>query len=610
MRVKGIKGSRVLGIRCVFIFLCLLAASAAQAQGYSDGLFTLKSQFIRKELAKGVTLDQNIMQYTNSGWNNPATIKFGNNSGGTQIINTLTIDPKAPGVKIQAVLAQDKIYTEDSTKGRETVSSIAKRLNAVAVVNADFFPIQSNCPGDVLNLHISGGELMSEPMPNRVVFGITSDNKFLFDRLELDARITLPDGKWFPIRGINRPRHQHELVAYTSRFAASTGTSSAGSEVIITTQDLPVKVGVPIKGTVSEAKPSCGDTSIPEGAIVLSGVGTGDKFVQKNLKPGTTVTIEFKLKPTKTTGWEKVVEAVGGGPWLVKDGKVNVDAKEQGFQTGFYAGVHPRTALGVTADGKLIIVTVDGRQTLGSGINLNDLAAYMRNRRCVEAINLDGGGSTTMATSFGLLNSPSEGSERLIANALVVFGEAPSSEPTTEFSIKPLDGPILSGTIVNLLFSGPIDRTAGCIIIGNLRERAVWASSGGAGFVDQSGRFYALKPRKGTISVKIGSQVMNVPVEVVPGPVAKLTAKLEADPSGAPNRSVLNVTATDVNGNAVKDGQISVKVDGGTPDLADLTTDGNGKATTGITWDDASQTPAQVTITSGNLPPVTLPRLK
>lgn len=561
----------------VSITLCLLAflASAVSAQTWT------------KELALGVTLTQEV---TAAG------------EGSPQIINVLRVDPNAPGVRIQAVLSQDKVFGKDGTKGRETVSSIAKRLGAAVVVNADYFPVQTNCPGDVLNLHISGGELMSEPMSNRAVFGLSSYGFFLFDLLSFDAKITLPD-KTFPIRGINRPRKMHELVVYTPKFYSSTCTSSAGSEAVVKCDSLPIKVGVPITGKVSEVMSGCGDTPIPEGTIILSGAGTGAKFIDDYLKPGTPVTIEFDLKPSKTTGWDKVVEAVGGGPWLVKDGKVNVDAKEEGFQPAFYATAHPRTAVGVTANGMLVLATVDGRQSMSAGMSLADMGILMVSYGCVEAINLDGGGSTTMATASGILNSPCEGTERPVANALVVLSDAVQLAPDTEFTIAPLE-PVPSGTTVqpSLLDKNgqPIDQA--------IANRAVWASTGGAGFIDQSGRFYGVKARKGIVAAKIGSRTASIPIETVPGPAAGITAKIEADPSGAPNRSMIAVSVTDANGNAVAGAAATVSVTGGVPDQSDLITAGDGKASTGITWDAEFEATAEAAVTVGDLPPVIVQR--
>ena len=543
-----------------------------------------------KELAQGVTLTQKVIGPSSKGTCSP------------QIINILKVDPKAPGLRIQAVLARDRVLGADSTKGREKASSIAKRLNAAAVVNADFLPFFT---GDVLNLHISGGELMSEPYPQRPVFGITSDGQFLFDKLELDAKITLPEGKWFPIRGINGPREQHRLVAYTSRFFDTTCTTNGGSEAVVKCDGLPARVGVPLSGTVTEVRSMAGDAPIPADSLVLSGSGTGAKFIDEYLKPGASVTIEFGLKPSKTNGWEKVVEAVGGGPWLVKGGKASIDAKDEGFQPGFYLSRHPRTALGAAQDGKLVLVTVDGQQSISAGMTLAQLAEVMLSEGCIEAINLDGGDSTTMATAFGILNSPSEGTERPVANALAVFANA-SEQECPDFIITSSVSPIPSGRPVQLSL---VD-ASGQPINADIASRAIWAASGGMGFVDQSGRFHRVKAGKGSVTAKIGSRIASLSVETVPGSPDRLTARFEADPIGAPNRNVLTVSVRDLNGNCVEGCQVSVQVTGGTPDQSALTTAKDGRASTGVTWEAAPGAPASTTITCAALPAVVVERPK
>ncbi|HUV04326.1 MAG TPA: phosphodiester glycosidase family protein [Armatimonadota bacterium] len=543
-----------------------------------------------KELAQGVTLTQKVI--------NPS----GQVASTPQVISILKVDPKAPGLRIQAVLAQDRVLGADSTKGREKASSIAKRLNAAAVVNADFLPFFT---GDVLSLHISGGELMSEPYPQRPVFGITSDGRFLFDKLELDAKIALPEGKWFPIRGINGPREQHRLMAYTSRFFDTTCTTNGGSEAVVKCDGLPVRVGVPLSGTVTEVRSMAGDALIPDGSLVLSGSGTGAKFIDEYLKPGTSVTMEFDLKPSKTKGWEKVVEAVGGGPWLVKGGKASIDAKDEGFQPGFCLSRYPRTALGAAQDGKLVLVTVDGQQSISAGMTLPQLAQVMLSEGCVEAINLDGGGSTTMATAFGILNSPSAGSERPVANALAVFANVPEQE-CPDFAITPDVSSVPSGQSVQLLL---VD-ASGQPISADIASQAIWAASGGMGFVDQSGRFYGIKAGSGSVTAKIGARVARAPVETAPGSPDKLTARFEPDPTGAPNRSGLVISVKDLNGNSIEGCSVSVKVTGGTPDQPNLTTAKDGKASTGITWEAAPATPANATVTVTGLPALVVERPK
>ena len=568
---------RLLAVAAILLVLCVSGVSA---------------QTWTKELANGVTLTQIIKSPSGPEDTTPP-----------MVINILKVDPKVPGVRVQAVLGHDKVHGDSLDKGQETVGSMVTRVQAVAAVNGDFY----KWIGDPSGLYVSRAELISEPHPRRTVFGVTSDGEFLFDRLELDAKVTLPEGKWFPIRGINRARKQHELVAYTSKFFTSTTTSPEGSEAVITTSDLPVRLGVPIKGAVSEARSNSGDTLIPEGAIVLSGAGTGQKFVDEHLKPGAAVSIEFNVKPSSTTGWEKVVEAVGGTPRLIRNGKISVEVEQEGGQPGFYARTHPRTAIGVTADGKLVLVTVDGRQSISAGMKLSDLAKLMQSQGCVEALNLDGGGSTTMAAWFGVLNSPSGGIMREVANGLAVFAddELIEVDANLELGISPLNEPIESGTTAQLAL---LDAATGEPLNADLANRAIWSATGGMGFVDQSGRVYGIKAREGEVAAKLGSRIARIPVKTVAGPASTLTATLEADATGTPNRSTLVVSVTDLNDNSVQGQQVSVRVVGGTSDQASLTTAQDGKASTGITWDAAPGTQARVTVTAGELAPVVVQR--
>lgn len=550
----------------------ILCSVAVQAQSFS------------KELANGITLTQRII-----------------NSPKPQIINAVTIDPKAQGVKIRSVLSRDKVYDTDPSRGREYVSSMAKRLNATAVVNADFFPMDGQVPGDPLNLLIRDGELLSEPMSNRVAVGITSDGQVKFDRLQLESKVTVGD-KWFPIRGLNRPRNGNELVVFTTKYYSSTCTSQNGTEAIIKCDSLP-KLGTPIKGTVTEVKSACGDTTIPDGSIVLSGFGTGAKFIDDNLKPGTEITMEFTPKPLNTTGWEKVVEAVGGGPWLVKNGRVLVDSKDEGFNAGFTGGRNPRTAAGVTRDGKLVLATVDGRQDMSKGMSLAELAGVMLAQGCVEAINLDGGGSTTMATAAGILNSPSSGIERAVSDGLGVIGETKPVAGETDFSISAPSTSILTDTTVQLSL---VDST-GKPLSDDLVKRAVWGTTtGGAGFVDQSGRFYAFRAKKGNVVATIGTHTAVLPIEVV-GKIDTLIARLTVDISGDPNKSVLTASVKDTSGALAEGRQMTVTVVGGTAEQPTITTRG-GQASTIINWTAAPGEPTQVTVTCGDLTPVVLQR--
>ncbi len=125
---------------------------------------------------------------------------------------------------------------------------------------------------------------------------------------------------------------------------------------------------------------------------------------------------------------EGVVYAVGGGPRLVRDGEVNVTSGEEQFKADVATGRAPRTAVGVTDDGKLLLVAVTGRQAYHSiGVTLEELANITLELGAKDAMNLDGGGSSTMVVRDYVMNTPSDGRERKVADAILVFAGAPKT---------------------------------------------------------------------------------------------------------------------------------------------------------------------------------------
>jgi exopolysaccharide biosynthesis protein len=116
-----------------------------------------------------------------------------------------------------------------------------------------------------------------------------------------------------------------------------------------------------------------------------------------------------------------VEEAVGAGPVIVAAGTTAVTANEEAFFGTGIPDVHPRTAAGVTADGALLLLVVDGRQEASRGVSLSELARIMRGLGAVEAVNLDGGGSSAIVVKGHRLNHPTGGTtERAVATAVTV----------------------------------------------------------------------------------------------------------------------------------------------------------------------------------------------
>ncbi|MBP6965777.1 MAG: phosphodiester glycosidase family protein [Armatimonadetes bacterium] len=513
-----------------------------------------------------------------------------------RIINVLTIDPKAPGVEIRAVLAHDRVNDLDPTRGREDMGSIARRLHAAAVVNTDF----CNWTGDPLGLHVENGQLVSEPYPRRTMFGMTATGKYLYDVLGWDAKVTLPDGASRAINGLERDRGPGELIAYTRKWFTSTCTKDNGSEAVITTKDLPIRLGVPIRGTVSKLRPDLGDTPIPEDGIVLSGAGPAGDFVENALKEGMEVTLTFDVVPTATTGWNEVVQAAGGTPRLIRDGVIIEDFQQEGIGMGHITTAHPRTALGTTADGKLVLATVDGRQQNATGMPLPNLALLMKSLGCVDALSLDGGGSSTMATWFGILNSPSDGKLRPLPNGIAVFADEPSW-PSVDFEISQVTKPVASAETVRLRL---IDSATRQPLKKMLASRAIWSTDKGIGFVDQAGIFTGYKVGKVEVVVRLGSKFARTTIETVAGPPKRLTAVLEAV---EPGKADLTVGVTDIGANGIAGLRPRVKISGGKLDAGEVVTGEIGKASVGVKW--AGPSGGRIEVSYPGLTPVVVEQL-
>jgi exopolysaccharide biosynthesis protein len=142
---------------------------------------------------------------------------------------------------------------------------------------------------------------------------------------------------------------------------------------------------------------------------VLAAPPATDEAVQLlALTPGTPMRLHW------TFGWPGVLDAVGGYPMLLENGQLVACTTD--------CGVQPRTGVGVTADGRILLVVVDGRQPRWSvGPTAVEFARILRDLGAVTALNLDGGGSSTMVVEGELVNRPSDGRERAISNAILIL---------------------------------------------------------------------------------------------------------------------------------------------------------------------------------------------
>ncbi|MBP2665054.1 MAG: PhosphodieSPTER glycosidase, partial [Firmicutes bacterium] len=160
---------------------------------------------------------------------------------------------------------------------------------------------------------------------------------------------------------------------------------------------------------------------IPDGGFVLSATGRS-AWLMSGLKVGN------RLKVVQTMGpiWDKVVNAIGAGPCLVKNAEIYVTTLGEEFGSDVAGGRAPRTAIGITKEGKVLLVVVDGRRRTSVGFTLLELAQFMLDQGAVEAMNLDGGGSSEMIVGNQIMNEPSDGRERRMGAGLAVIKTKPA----------------------------------------------------------------------------------------------------------------------------------------------------------------------------------------
>jgi len=328
---------------------------------------------------------------------------------GPEVIHVMTA-PRPGGL-----YALRPMLSNDAVLGRETVTSMQRRASATATVggvNADLFTWDEGLPSGVF---MQSGVLTTPPYSGRSSVGITDDGRLVVERVGML-------GTWQglsqrrPLGGLNQRPGPEGVSLFTPAWGPTTPAAQGTVEISLD----PLPPAAPftdVTGTVTAAKPG-GGTPIPPGGGVLVGRGSSAGRLASEAPVGQEVTARLILRPQ----WGGIVDAVGGGPIIVRDGQPVFRSLED-FTSNQLSLRHPRTAVGQRANGRIILVAVDGRQPgYSTGMTNFELAQTMVRLGAVTASALDAGGSTTMAFEGELLNRPSDpGGERAVADGLFVF---------------------------------------------------------------------------------------------------------------------------------------------------------------------------------------------
>ncbi len=408
------------------------------------------------------------------------------NSSGQQNINAIEFDPQNPYTSLRAGKSAGYVYSV------QTVNTIANNMSnldgdvAVAAVNGDFFDFGVGVPHGIF---IDEGVILSTPPQYYAAFGLTYDNEPFIVRhgtiLDKEFRI---NGILCDITGINNAhaKGKDSLMLYTADYARGTKTGTEAYELRCRVDSGEVRHGDTLRFTVEEVFDAVGNTTLGEGYIVLSAQGSRIDDLKK-LAVGETFEINFRFNEF----WSNVKFAVGGIELLLKDGEVysTADTAHQ-----------PRTSIGIRPDGTVVMATFDGRQKNSVGMTYQTAAEAMLALGCVDALNLDGGGSTTFVLrqpgyeKTDVVNKISGSSPRQVANALVLMNTAPTMAPT-HLSLSPKIREVLIGGTYDFDVVGAYDEN---FKPSKVSEYIEWYTDS-IGGIDEEGSFYAAEP--GTFTV-------------------------------------------------------------------------------------------------------------
>jgi hypothetical protein len=355
----------------------------------------------------------------------------------------------APGTanRLRPVLSSDVLTGPGA--GPETTSSMCARVKCVVAVNGDF-----TLPGGALvGAMVSRGEVLTTMGIPQWQLNIDEVGRAtVHDRLELGVQVNTANGQAVSVSRVNRPLVGDGVNLYSRRWGPSTLTGADAVEVVLglaSTEVLPPGV-TPVRTMTLR---SGGNSAIGPGQVVLAARGAGARALTALVqRAGASLVVQ-----------PPAPQSIGAAPHLLTGGRLAFAPDEVG---SFMQGRHPRTMFGFTAAGETLLVTVDGRQRGGTGMSLGEAASFMAALGASEAVNFDGGGSTTFVARGVVRNQPSEGRERPVASALalVATDAAPAPAPAAtpaQPRTTPTDPASLLPDLLNTLLQPLLNQLAG-----------------------------------------------------------------------------------------------------------------------------------------------------
>ena len=382
---------------------------------------------------RGVEYQVDTLFHNQVGPGTTQTSLWFHNETGKLRVFYCTIDMTNPWLSLAGVCATDHLA------GNEKVSAMAERKSEPGKryfvgINADFFNTSGTTGRGVSIIGTPVGATVVDGEIYRARNNAALYKNFIVDKeggvyvnpFVFGGTLTTPSGATAQLGGVNTYSSEcnNKIVIYTDRYYGSTDQTNSGTELVARlAEGETFESASPYKMVVESDTCTAGDMTIPSGKYVIRGRGSAATVVN-TLLVGDTITIS----PTWTFGDVSVdpQQVISGNPKILADGVVLDTESERGDASQ----LHPRSAVGYSDGGtKVYFLVVDGRSLISDGVRTTVLADIMRYAGCTDAMNVDGGGSSTLYTSaLGIRNKPSDGTERADGNGLFVVSSAPDDD--------------------------------------------------------------------------------------------------------------------------------------------------------------------------------------
>ncbi len=405
----------------------LLAASVVFAEGtvkLADVEFSVDTLFHAK-VGPGTT--QTSLHLINT-----------TNTGQQLRVFYLTVDLRNPTVAIKSVIAQDKLSGGATTSSMATDHSSSGKTY-YAGINTDFFYTSGSATNGVslvgtpVRAAMAEGEIYrtegaSSTWPN---FYIGEDGLPYIGAVSFSNGVAECNGNSVSFSVVNNDAGDNTLSVYTPKYyGVMNQPSLAGSCAEVTAKMVEgenIAIGKTVKLEVTSTATSTGDREIPDGEYLLVGRGSTLDFVN-GLAVGDVVSLTAQA----------AVDGVSIVPTELCTANPNILANGVTLQSegdrGDAVARHPRSSIGYSGDkSTMIMMVIDGRSSISAGVHTMELADMMHYAGADYAVNVDGGGSSTLYTlPLGVRNNPSDGKERAVSAAMFCVSNAPDDETVAE----------------------------------------------------------------------------------------------------------------------------------------------------------------------------------